>query len=65
MSRGDAAMTFQEIADALGVDRGTVLSDYAKAIYKLRQSQLLNSLMFLAALKEHMADQRQSIYPDW
>lgn len=63
--RGDAAMSFQEIADALGVDRREVKRLYFRAMYKLRKSEELNKLMFMAAMRKQLGDGRQPIYPEW
>lgn len=61
----DVAMTFEEIGKALGVTRQVVFADYCRAIYKLKRSRMLERLIFVAALRKQMADQRQVIHPEW
>lgn len=63
--RGDPAMTFQEIADALGMKRCEVLADYTKAVNKLKRSPALKQLVVVGEVREQMAERRQMIEVKW
>lgn len=64
--RDEPAMTFREIADALGLELRVVRADYMRAIRKLQQrKQRLSPLLTDAAMREKLGDGRQPIYPEW
>lgn len=51
----EAAMTFEEIAEALGCSSQAVFQVYHRAIRKLRESGCMQELRDLAAAKERAA----------
>lgn len=63
--RDEPAMTFQEIADALGLELRVVRADYVRAIRKLQRGQRLNALLSDASMRTQLGDKRQAVYPEW
>lgn len=63
-SNYEPAMTFDEIAEALGCNRQTVWVIYARALEKIRRELRRRSEKHRAMI-EHQEPERGPVYPNW
>jgi DNA-directed RNA polymerase sigma subunit (sigma70/sigma32) len=59
------AMTFEQIAKALGVTTPAIISTYHRAIRKLRRNPEAMAVLRCAMAQHERSKPQERVYPDW